>query len=354
MKATQGPGATLATAYCGAVSNEVDPETTTRAMSDPRPSGSATAEQHPEASETSPSERRPRPLPLALLVAARPKQWAKNVLVFAAPGAAGMLTHGTAISQSLIAFAAFCLAASGTYFLNDAGDVEADRQHPTKRFRPIAAGEIGVTAARVIGVSLIVAGVAVSLLTYWELAVVVVVYVALTTSYTLWLKHVVIFDLVSVAAGFVLRAIGGASATHVEISNWFFIIATFGSLFMVAGKRHAEVRTMGNGSNSTRAILSEYTESYLEYLRSVSTGVVLVAYCLWAFEKAAAAALVHTHPLPWFQLSIVPFGIAILRYALLVDQGHGGAPEDVVMGDRVIQIVGFAWIVIFALGLHFG
>ncbi len=265
-----------------------------------------------------------------------------------------MLTQRSEFIASLIAFVAFCLAASGTYFLNDAGDAVADRQHPTKKFRPVAAGEIGVTTARVIGVSLILSGIAFSFAARWELAVVVAVYVAITTAYTVWLKHVVLFDLVSVAAGFVLRAIGGAAATDVVISNWFFIVATFGSLFMVAGKRHAELRTVGAGQNSTRAILSSYSETYLEYLRAVTTGVVLVAYCLWAFEKSDAARLLQSHPLPWFQLSIVPFGIAILRYALLVDQGHGGAPEDVVLGDRVLLGVGLAWVVLFALGLHYG
>lgn len=283
------------------------------------------------------------------MVAARPKQWVKNVLVFAAPGAAAVLTHGTKLVETLVAFLAFCLAASGTYYLNDTRDVDADRLHPEKRFRPIAAGEINVRLAEVVGVALILAGVAVSFAAYWELAVVVGSYVVVTTLYTLWLKHEVLFDVVAVAAGFVLRAIGGAAATHVEVSNWFFIVATFGSLFMVSCKRHAEVRTMGGDAHRTRAVLEDYSESYLAYLRAVCSGVVLVAYCLWAFEKAATAA---SH-VPLFQLSIVPFGLAILRYALLVDQGHGGAPEEVVFGDRMLQAIGLCWAVLFALGLYF-
>ena len=293
----------------------------------------------------------PRPLVVALVVAARPKQWAKNVLVFAAPGAASVLTQRTEFLQTLVAFAAFCLAASGTYYLNDAGDVEADRRHPTKRFRPIAAGEIPLSLARVVGAVLIASGVAVSFLAHWQLAVTVVGYVVLTTAYTVWLKHLVVFDVIAVAAGFVLRAIAGATATGVEISNWFFIVATFGSLFMVTGKRHAEVREVGNGA-TTRATLSEYSESYLEFLRSVSTGVVLVAYCLWAFEKADLARVLHDQPVPWFQLSIVPFAIAILRYAYLVDRGQGGAPEEVVLSDRVLIGLGVVWLALFAIGLR--
>ncbi len=293
-------------------------------------------------------DRKRRPLPLALLVQARPKQWAKNVLVFAAPGAAGVLFEGRHVLEALVAFVAFSLAASGTYYLNDAGDVEADRRHPTKRFRPIAAGEVPLTLARVLGPLLIVGGIAVSFAAKWELAVVVACYVTLTTAYTYWLKHLVLFDIVAVAAGFVLRAIGGAAATHVEVSNWFFIVATFGSLFMVAGKRHAEVRTVGAGG-STRAILSDYSESYLEFIRSASTAVVLVSYCLWAFEKAAEET---GTTIPFFQLSIVPFALAILRYALLVDRGEGGAPEDVVFGDRVLLGIGAVWALLFGLGLH--
>jgi decaprenyl-phosphate phosphoribosyltransferase len=293
-----------------------------------------------------------RPLALALLVEARPKQWAKNLLVVAAPAAASVLTERTELLQTLVAFVAFCLAASGTYYLNDAGDAEADRRHPTKRFRPIAAGEIPVPLAQAVGATLIASGVAISFLAHWQLAVTVVGYVVLTTAYTVWLKHIVIFDVVAVAAGFVLRAIAGAAATDVEISNWFFIVATFGSLFMVAGKRHAEVREMNGEPGSTRATLSEYSTSYLEYLRSVSTGVVLVAYCLWAFEKADLARLTRAQPVPWFQLSIVPFAIAILRYAYLVDRGQGGAPEDVVLSDRVLIGLGVVWAALFAIGLR--
>lgn len=296
--------------------------------------------------------RRRRPLVVALLVEARPKQWAKNILVFAAPGAASVLTERTELLQTLVAFVAFCLAASGTYYLNDAGDAEADRRHPTKRFRPIAAGEIPVPLAQGIGGILIASSVAVSFLAHWQLAVTIVGYVVLTTTYTVWLKHVVVFDVIAVAAGFVLRAIAGAAATDVEISNWFFIVATFGSLFMVAGKRHAEVREVNGPRGSTRSTLTDYSESYLEYLRSVSTGVVLVAYCLWAFEKADLARTLQPQPVPWFQLSIVPFAIAILRYAFLVDRGQGGAPEEVVLSDRVLIGLGAVWVVLFAIGLR--
>jgi len=294
------------------------------------------------------AQRSTRSLPLALLVEARPKQWAKNVLVFAAPGAAGILDNRQALVNTAVAFVCFCLAAAGTYYLNDAADAPVDRLHPTKRFRPVAAGEIPVRLARVIGVVLVTSGVAFGFVARWELAVVVAAYVGVTTSYTAWLKHVAVVDIVGVASGFVLRAIAGGSATNVPISNWFFIVASFGSLFMVAGKRRAEALTMGSGAAEVRATLGDYSPAYLAYLQAVTSGVVLVGYCLWAFEKAALT----DNRVPWFQLSIVPFVLAILRYALLVDAGAGGAPEEVAFRDRPLQVMAGAWALLFALGVY--
>lgn len=290
----------------------------------------------------------PRSLPRALLVEARPKQWLKNLLVFAAPGAAGVIDHPKPFFQTLAAFGCFCLAASGTYFLNDVADVEADRLHPKKRFRPIAAGEVPLGLARVLGGVAIVASVVLAALVDPHLAVVVGCYVVLTTAYSAWLKHVPVVDVVGVAAGFVLRAVGGAAAVDVPISNWFFIVACFGSLFMVVGKRRAETGEMGADAATFRPTLGTYTRDYLVQLQSIASSVMLVAYCLWAFEKAAESGA----SFPWFQLSILPFALAIFRYALLVETGHGGAPEEVVLGDRHLQVFAVLWAVVFAVGVY--
>lgn len=295
-----------------------------------------------------PDPVRARSLPVALIAEARPKQWVKNLLVFAAPGAAGVLDASEPLLQSIGAFGCFCLASGGTYFLNDAADVEADRLHPTKRFRPVAAGEIGVGLARVLGTLAILSSVALGFLINWHLAVVLATYVALTTSYSTWLKHIAVVDVVAVAAGFVLRAIAGATATDVPVSNWFFIVASFGSLFMVVGKRRAEVEALGPDAVSTRRALGTYSLEYITHLQTIATSVVLVGYCLWAFEKATVADT----GVPWFQMSIVPFVLAVLRYSLLVDTGHGGAPEEVVMGDRTLQVFALVWVVLFALGVY--
>ena len=284
-----------------------------------------------------------------LLRLARPKQWVKNVLVFAAPGAAGVLQHADDLAKTVLAFVAFCLAASGTYYLNDAADVEADRHHPTKRFRPVASGAVPVTLARVLGVVLVAAGILVGFATgSWHLPAVVAGYVALTTSYTIWLKHIAVVDLAAVAAGFVIRAVAGAAATDVEVSDWFLIVACSGSLFMVAGKRSAELAE-SVGSASTRAVLGEYSASFLAHVRTMASGITTVAYVLWAFERAEGGG-----GFPWYELSILPFVLALLRYALNLDRGAGGGAEEVVLADRTLQVLGLIWAVTFGIGVYTG
>ena len=282
-----------------------------------------------------------------LIMLARPKQWAKNVLVFAAPGAAGVLDEARPLRDSVIAFVCFCLAAAGTYYINDARDVAADRLHPKKRYRPIATGVVPVPLAFVLGALLLVAGIGLSFTASPELAATVAGYVAITTLYSNWLKHIAVVDLVAVAAGFVLRAVGGAAATGVPISNWFFIVTSFGSLFMVAGKRGAEAAEMGDDASAFRSVLGAYSQNYTAYLRSVTSSAVLVAYCLWAFEKAEASNAF----VPWYQLSILPFVMAVLRYALVLDQGKGSAPEEIILGDRTLQLIGLVWVVVFGIGV---
>jgi len=301
---------------------------------------------------TSGADPSPSPQPSASLLSglirtARPKQWIKNVLVVAAPAAAGVLGHASVIVDTIIAFVAFSLAASGTYFLNDAFDVAADRRHAKKRFRPIAAGVVPLNTARIVGVALLAAGIGVSFLATWRLALVIGIYITFTTTYSVWFKHVAVIDLGFVAAGFVLRLIAGAVAVDVRISVWFIVVGSFGSLFMIAGKRHAEHLELGVDRAGHRATLEDYSVEYLGYVRAVASGVAMVAYCLWAFD-----AQVHRTGIVWFEISIVPFVLAFLRYALLVEQGQGGAPEDVVLGDRALQTLAALWVIIVAIGLY--
>jgi decaprenyl-phosphate phosphoribosyltransferase len=284
-----------------------------------------------------------------LLREARPKQWVKNLLVVAAPGAAGVLGHRHVVSRTALAFVAFCLVASATYIFNDVRDIEADRRHPTKRTRPIAAGAVPVGAAAAAGIAALVAGAAVAFLVGWKFAAVVGIYVALTVSYSAALKNVAVVDIAGVAAGYVVRAVAGGVAVHVPISQWFLIVASFGSLFMVAGKRHGEHLDLGDERASIRRSLGQYSLAYLRYIWMISSGVAITAYCLWAFEQARTRT-----GFPWYELSIIPFVLGVLRYALLLEAGHGAAPEDLVLGDRTLQVFGVLWVAVFAGGVYLG
>jgi decaprenyl-phosphate phosphoribosyltransferase len=295
-----------------------------------------------EVPEDEPQDRLP-----ALVRLARPKQWIKNVLVIAAPGAAGVLGEGTALARTGVAFVCFCLAASGTYFLNDALDIDADRRHPTKRLRPIASGEVSVRAALTGGLVLVTAAIALSFAARWQLSLVVAGYLLQTVVYSVWLKHEAVLDLACVASGFVLRTIAGGVAVGVTISPWFLIVAGSASLFMVTGKRHAEMVELGAHAGGHRLTLAMYSREFLSYVRAVASSVTVLAYCLWAFEKSSTVG----NPV-WFELSIVPFVLGILRYALLLEQGRGGAPEELVLADRVLLAMGAAWALSFALAVH--
>ncbi len=284
----------------------------------------------------------------ALLRESRPKQWLKNVLVFAAPGAAGVLDEGDNLILTVVAFVSFCFAASGIYIWNDLLDVDADRRHPTKRNRPIASGELSIGVARIAGVVFPVIALALAAATgRWQTVAVVATYIVITIAYTLHLKHVPVVDLVTVAAGFVLRAAAGAVAVDVPMSRWFVLCITFGSLFIVVGKRYAELNEVG-GDAGTRATLEVYSVGYLRILLSMSLAGVLISYCVWAFETSAASG----SSWPLYELSIVPMLMALMRYLLVLEEGGGAAPEEVFAGDRLLQFLGLCWVVVYGLAVY--
>lgn len=299
----------------------------------------------------------PRSRAAGLVRLARPKQWIKNLLVFVAPGAAGVLLHGTVLWHASAAFLIFCLAASGTYFLNDAMDVEADRAHPTKRNRPVASGAVPVPMAYLGGVAMLLAAIALAFwLAGWHLSVVMAAYAAINLAYSFGLKNEPIVDLAAVSAGFVLRAIAGGVATSVPLSNWFLIVASFGSLLIVTGKRSGEKQLLADvasgtdADGATRATLGLYTPSFLASVRTLAASVTIAGYCLWAFERAGQVHLGHD-PI-WFQLTIVPFSLMILHIMRLLDSGQGAAPEDLAVHDRRLQLYGLCLVVLFAIGAY--
>ena len=297
--------------------------------------------------ETVTAAKRARSLPAAAIAALRPKQWLKNVLVFAAPLAAGSLFEIDVLVPTLWAFVAFCLISSATYLINDIRDRPADAAHPTKRFRPIAAGEMPVGLAAAMAVVLAAAAFAIALFASPALALVLAIYAAVTLSYSFGLKHEPVVELVILALGFLLRAVAGAAASGLPISQWFLIVAGFGSLFMAAGKRTSElVRTMDDPAAARRRSLDGYALPYLRFVWGTSAAVTIMAYCLWAFEVAGRDGTAA-----WAtEASIVPFVLGILRYAMDIDRGEAEAPEEIVTRDRALMGIGLTWIVLFGMG----
>lgn len=284
----------------------------------------------------------------AYIKEARPTQWSKNVLVFAAPAALGVLNEMASLGKTLVAFIAFCLVASGTYYWNDIMDVEQDRKHPKKKFRPIANGSISLPVAKFIGTALLVSGPCLGYVVRPAAGGIIALYAFLTLGYSTWWKHIPLLDLALVASGFVLRAMVGAAATQTPMSTWFVLCITFGSFFIVTGKRFAELLELGDKAVITRTSLKSYSLVYLRQLLVVSCTATVVTYCMWAFENAA---LVH-ESIPFHSLSIVPMVLALLRYLLVLENGGGGAPEEVFFNDRWIQAYGLAWVLVYGLAVY--
>ncbi|MCX4724371.1 decaprenyl-phosphate phosphoribosyltransferase [Streptomyces sp. NBC_01306] len=287
-------------------------------------------------------------LPLGLLRTARPRQWVKNVLVAAAPAAAGEPLSRGAVAQLGLIFVLFTAASSAVYLVNDARDAEADRAHPVKCRRPVAAGQVPVPVAYAAGALLAVATTATAVVLCNDMtAALLSAYIAMQLAYCISLKHVLVIDLTVVTTGFLMRAMIGGVALGIPLSRWFLITAGFGALFMVGAKRYSEAVQM-EGDGRTRALLSEYTTGYLRFVWQLAAGVAVLAYCLWAMESSGppGAGL-----LPWRQLSMVPFILSILRYAVFADRGTAGAPEDVILGDRALAVIGVVWIAMYGLAV---
>lgn len=282
----------------------------------------------------------------AVLALMRPKQWLKNALVITAAGAAGALGHDGTLGRVAAAGVAFCLLASGIYAINDVRDADEDRLHPRKRFRPVAAGQIDPRFATALGLSLLLAGIVLCVAIGPLLGLVGAGYAALTLSYTLVWRHVIVFDIVAVAGGFVLRAVAGGVAAPVTLSRWFLLVVTASAVFIAAAKRYAELRRTDGPRDPRRRVLDAYTPRVLELIIAGATAVALLAYCMWAFALPAVGGI------PWRPLTILPFAACLLRYNELVHRGAGEAPEDVLLSDRPLQLAGLTWLALFALEVH--
>ena len=292
----------------------------------------------------------PRPTPgslaLAVLQASRPKQWPKNLLVFAAPLAGATLGRAHGLTYALVAFVAFTAASASVYLLNDAMDAERDRLHPVKRLRPVASGRLPKAAA----LALAPAGLAVALALSgligepW-LAVVISAYVTMSVLYNLGLKHVPGAEVAIVALGFVLRALGGAVATHVPPSGWFLTVLCLGALMVAIGKRYTELAALGPQAAAHRPVMRWYRLGMLRVAQRLAAAVMLVAYLLWALAEQDAWMR------GWHLASLIPLAAALIRFDHLSGKGEGKPVEDLIARDLPMICWELMWLTMFVVGL---
>jgi 4-hydroxybenzoate polyprenyltransferase len=264
----------------------------------------------------------------------RPKQWFKNIFLFAALVFSREFSNPAAVASARLGFASFCLVSSAGYVLNDYLDREADRRHPRKRFRPIASGDLPAGVALVEMVVVMGAGVALA----WSLSpwflVVAMLYLATTLTYSFFFKHHVILDVMFISAGFVWRAIAGAVAISVTVSPWLFLCTAFLALFLGFHKRRAELVHVGDDVG-TRKNLAEYSPQMLDQFQAIVTGNAVLCYSLYSILGTT----------PWMAVTIPYVLYGIFRYIYLVDQrGEGGSPTDTVLGDRPILLTGVLYV----------
>jgi 4-hydroxybenzoate polyprenyltransferase len=285
-----------------------------------------------------------------ILKSLRLKQWIKNFFIFAPLLFSKNLFNGSLLLTTIQAFAAFCLASSSHYIFNDLRDLEEDRRHPVKSQRPLASGRLqkgpAVAALILIGA----AGIAVSATINLPFLLLVLGYLVLQTSYSMWLKHVVILDVFVVAAGFLIRVVAGAVAIRVEISSWLLLCTILLSLFLAMGKRRHELVLLDKDATTHRPILREYNTYLLDQMISVVTASTLVAYCLYTISEETVAKFGTRNLI--FTVPFVLYGI--FRYLYLIHQkAEGGTPEALIVSDKPLLIDIFLWVVTAALILKF-
>lgn len=286
---------------------------------------------------------------LALIVSLRPHQWTKNLLVFAPLLFAVKLFDLPSLFRSVGGFAVFCALSSVVYLINDVMDREGDRQHPRKRFRPIAAGELSVGAAMGAAALLAVGALAGALMLDWRFAAVAALYLALQTLYSTHLKHIVILDALTLSSGFVLRAMAGAVVIDVYISHWLFVCTILGALFIALAKRRHELVLLADGAASHRPILDEYSAYLLDQMIAVVTASTLISYIFYTISPETEQKFGTS----WLGLTI-PFAIyGIFRYLYLVHQREeGGSPSDLLLNDRPLLACVTLWVIAVVLIIY--
>ena len=276
---------------------------------------------------------------LALFRSLRPRQWSKNLFVFAAVIFAQKL-FTPLLWTACLAFVVFCGLSGAIYLVNDVADREKDRQHPTKRRRPIAAGALPVPVAVGAAVVILLGSLAAAFLLSRPFGLVALAYGVLLVAYSLWLKSLVILDVLTVAMGFVLRAVGGAEAVAVDISGWLIICTVLIALFLALGKRRHEFLSLHGGAAAHRPILTEYSEGFLDQMIAVVTASTVMAYALYTMWPETVAK---------FQTSLLPLTLPFVLYGvfrylyLMYRRDLGGNPSDLLLSDRALLVNTILW-----------
>lgn len=285
-----------------------------------------------------------------ILRSMRPKQWAKNVFVFAALVFDRQLFVPEALLRTLAGFALLCLISSAVYFLNDIADLDADKQHPTKRHRPIASGQLPVSMARWLTLAMTVVALTLGFQLGTAFAGILATYFVLNLLYSLWLKHVPILDVLIVSSGFVLRVAAGVSLITVErFSPWLYVCTTLLALLISFGKRRAEILLLADGANSHRKVLDGYSLPLLDQFVVIVSSTAVIAYSLYTFS----AANVPDNHLMMLTIPLVIYGIFRYLYLIHVEDA-GGAPEEIFIQDRPLQATVLLWGLVSVLVLYLG
>ena len=284
--------------------------------------------------------------PVSVLRTARPRQWPKNLLVFAAPlaGATWGRPHGAV--YALVAAAAFLFASVAVYFINDVVDAERDRRHPRKRYRPVAAGDLPKSHALVIGVICAAAGLSAGVVVSVPLLTAAVgAYLGISFLYSFVLKHIPVIELVFVASGFLLRVLGGAAATHVPPSGWFLLVCSLGALGVATAKRYTELAGLGDAAVEHRPAMRRYRPTALLVTQWVIGAMMIAAYLAWAAGERHSAEV-------WHILSAIPLAAALVRFAVLTARHSSTPVEDLLMRDGIMLGCELSWLALFVTGLQ--
>jgi decaprenyl-phosphate phosphoribosyltransferase len=282
----------------------------------------------------------------AVIRTARPRQWPKNLLVFAAPLAGASLGRNDGFGYALVAFAAFVAASSAVYFVNDVADAAHDRLHPQKRFRAVASGQLSASQALTVAAALAIGAEAGGLIIGEpRLCLVITVYLLMSVLYSLLLKQVPVVELGFVASGFVLRALGGAYATHVPPSGWFLLVCSLGALMVAIAKRSVELQLLGQNVVRHRPVMRRYTAAGLLLGQRVIAVAIISAYICWALGDHTARMRA------WHLLSGLPLAAALIRFQWLTARPTTRPVEDLIARDVPMLGLELAWLVLFVIGL---